>query len=101
MTAWQERQGDLSSKCGGLARTLIRVEPTAYEWLVQADPRLRPLAFPTGGQAERFARLLAERISSRGEAAEVQVYDHRGALAGRVVVAPRGLPRSAHSRAPA
>jgi hypothetical protein len=69
-------------------RKLIRVVSNGDQWLVQVDPRLTPLAFSSGGHAERYARRLGERLAANGDAAEIQIYLRDGELAGRFLIVP-------------
>ena len=62
---------------------VITVSAVQGGWVVDHPPAFLPLMFLAGGKAEQKARELAERVSQRGHAAEVQIYDLAGRLAGR------------------
>lgn len=62
---------------------VITVSAVQGGWLVDHPLASTPLMFLAGGKAEMKARELAERVSQRGQAAEVHIYDLAGRLAGR------------------
>lgn len=60
----------------------LLVRPVAGGWIVEASAGLAPLAFQTGGTAERKAAQLAQAIAATGADAKVTVLDHAGQLVG-------------------
>jgi hypothetical protein len=62
---------------------VITVSAVPGGWVVDHAPARTPLMFLAGGKAEQKARELAQRACRRGLAAEVQIYDLAGRLAGR------------------
>ena len=62
---------------------VITVSAVQGGWVVDHALAANPLMFLAGGKAEQKARELAQRASRRGLAAEVQIYDIAGQLAGR------------------
>ena len=62
---------------------IISVTPAQGGWTVNADPFDNPMAFLSGAKAEAAARSLAEKITRRGELAEIRVFLRDGSLAGR------------------
>jgi hypothetical protein len=62
---------------------VITVSAVQGGWVVDHALAANPLMFLAGGKAEQKARELAQRASRRGVAAEVQIYDIAGQLAGR------------------
>jgi len=62
---------------------VITVSAVQGGWVVDHALASNPLMFLAGGKAEQKARELAQRSSRGGFAAEVQIYDIGGQLAGR------------------
>lgn len=62
---------------------IITVSAVQGGWVVDHPHAGTPLMFLAGGKAELKARELAERAYQGGEAAEVQIFDLGGRLAGR------------------
>ena len=62
---------------------VIDVTPAQGGWTVSSNTFANPMAFLSGAKAEAAARSLAEKITRRGEAAEIRVFLRDGSLAGQ------------------
>lgn len=62
---------------------IISVSPAQGGWTVSSSAFANPMAFLSGAKAEAAARSLAEKITRRGELAEIRVFLRDGTLAGR------------------
>ena len=68
---------------------IISVQPFGDGWSVRSDAFDSEMMFLSGAKAEAAARRLAEKLTRRGESAEIRIFLRDGQLAGRFV---RGRP---------
>ncbi len=60
----------------------FRVQPVDAGWMIEASAGLAPLAFHTGGMAERKAEALAKAMTAAGVDAKVVVLDRARQVVG-------------------